>query len=75
MFAFDPTDLDARLPAYKAAEWCNVSRQLFSWWVRTGKLEPVDRVGRTPLYRYGDALKVEQQMRRSAQSRRKVAVA
>ena len=74
MFAFDPQNLDAHLPAYKAAEWCNVSRQLFSWWVRTGKLKPVDHIGRTPLYRYRDALEVEKQMRRSAQSRRKVAV-
>jgi predicted site-specific integrase-resolvase len=72
MFAFDPYDMDALLPAHMAAEMCNVSRQLFSWWVRTGKIEPVARRGRTPLYRLGDAFDVEAQTRQSAQSRRKV---
>jgi len=71
MFAFEPYDMDSLLPAHKAAEMCNVSKQLFNWWVRSGKLEPVDTEGR-PLYRLRDALNVEKQMRRSAQSRRKV---
>jgi hypothetical protein len=65
-------DMDARLPAHQAADLVGVSRQLFSWWVRTGKLESVAIAGRTPLYRLGDVLEVEKQMRRSAQSRRKV---
>ena len=73
MFAFDPYDMDALLPAHMAAEKCNVSTQLFNWWVRTGKLKPVDNEGR-PLYRLRDALNVEKQMRRSGQSRRKVSV-
>jgi predicted site-specific integrase-resolvase len=64
-------DMDAQLPAHLAAAQVGVSRQLFSWWVRAGHLEPVAHDGNTPLYRFGDALHVERQMRRSSQSRRK----
>lgn len=64
-------DPDNLLPAAEAAFAANVSRQLFDYWRRSGKIQPakVDQTGRA-LYRVGDALDVERDMRNSPQSRR-----
>lgn len=59
------------LPAFIVARKLGVSRQLLHSWVRSGKLHPADwgRDGR-PLYRPLDAAHIEQQTRRSPNSRR-----
>lgn len=59
-------DLDARVPAWYAAQKMGVSRQLFNWWRRTGKVTP----GEDGLYRLGDVLEVERQTAASPLSRR-----
>jgi DNA-binding transcriptional MerR regulator len=66
-------DLDAKLPAHLAAAMVGVSRQLVNYWRSAGLLQPVGTRGRSPLYRLGDVLKVEQATRRSVQSRRRSA--
>lgn len=63
-------DLDAQLPAHLAAAMVGVSRQLINYWRSSGHLTPVDADGRSPLYRLGDLLAVERDMRRSPQSHR-----
>jgi hypothetical protein len=63
-------DPDARLPAHLAARLVGVSRQLINSWRASGRLQPVGRRGRSPLYRLGDILRVEADTRRSSQSRR-----
>lgn len=63
-------DLDAKLPAHLAAAMVGVSRQLINYWRTSGKLKPIDREGRQPLYRLGDLFEVEQETRRSPQSHR-----
>lgn len=63
-------DLDAKLPAHLAAAMVGVSRQLINYWRRSGRLEPVAVDGRSPLYRLGDILDAERDMRRSPQSHR-----
>ncbi len=66
-------DLDARLPAHLAAAMVGVSRQLVNYWRNAGLLRSVGASGRSPLYRLGDVLEVEQTTRRSTQSRRRSA--
>lgn len=64
-------DLDARVPARFAADRIGVSKQLFNYWRRTGKVTPDDH-GR---YRLGDVLEVERQTRRHPNSRRQIQAA
>lgn len=47
-----------------------VCRHLIGMWKTLGKLEVRGRRGRSPLFRYGDILTVEQQTRRSGYSHR-----
>jgi DNA-binding transcriptional MerR regulator len=63
-------DPDTKLPAHLAAAMVGVSRQLVNYWRTSGKLKPVDRDGRRPLYRLGDILQVERSTRHSPQSHR-----
>ena len=60
-------NLDARLPAHLAALAAGVSKQLFNYWRTSGKIRP-DEDG---LYRYGDVLAVEADMRKAPQSSRR----
>jgi len=64
-----PVNLDARLPAHLAALAVGVKKQLFNYWRASGKIRP-DENG---LYRYGDVVALEAQMRRHPQSRRRPA--
>ncbi len=63
-------DLDAKLPAHLAARLVGVSRQLINYWRASGALTPVAVKGRSPLYRIGDLVEVERDMRRSSRSHR-----
>ena len=47
-----------------------VCRHTIAWWRSTGKVEPLDRRGRSPLYRFGDILVVERDTRLSGTSHR-----
>lgn len=60
-------NLDARLPAHLAALAVGVSRQLFNYWRTSGKISPDER----GLYRYGDAVLLEADMRRNPRSSRR----
>jgi predicted site-specific integrase-resolvase len=64
-------DLDAKLPAHLAARLVGVSRQLVHYWHTAGHLTPVAVSGRQPLYRLGDLLAVERDMRNSPHSHRR----
>lgn len=65
-------DLDRLLPATEAAMRANVSKQVFNYWRRAGKVKPAefDKRGRA-LYRARDALKAERDARRSGRSHRR----
>jgi hypothetical protein len=55
-----PVDLEALLPAYLVAKVVGVTRQVFNYWRKVGKVVAagVDKTGRA-LYRLRDALVVE----------------
>lgn len=48
----------------------DVSPQLFAMWVRNGKLKPVGKRGRSPLYAWGDVIDVEKATRTNPNSAR-----
>lgn len=62
--------LDTPVTAAQGARLTGVSRHLIAWWVSVGKLTPIGRVGRSPLYRLGDLYDVEREMRQSSKSHR-----
>jgi hypothetical protein len=62
----EAVDLDARVPAWFAAQRAGVSKQLLNYWRTKGKVAPDER----GLYRLGDVLVVESQTRRSSTSSR-----
>jgi hypothetical protein len=66
-------DLNACVTAAQGARVAGVSRHLVGTWVAGEKLRPVDRSGRSPLYRLGDILAVERDTRRSGYSHRRTA--
>jgi predicted site-specific integrase-resolvase len=61
-------NLDARLTPSEAARLAGVSRQLFNWWRREGKVHP----GEDGRYRAGDVLEAERDTRRSGRSHRRL---
>lgn len=66
-------NLDAKVTATEAAAspaLKGVCRHLIGMWKTRGKLEVQGRRGRSPLFRYGDILRVEQQTRTSGYSHR-----
>jgi len=64
-----PDDL---LPASIAAKKAGVSRQLFNYWRKTGKVQPAEEADGHDLYRLGDVKRIERVMRNSANSRRRI---
>lgn len=56
---FDPDALVTATEASASPHLCGVSRQLIGMWRHLGKLQVRGTRGRSPLYRYGDILKVE----------------
>ncbi len=61
-------NLDAQVSAREAAGYpplrtYGVCRHLIGMWKRLGKLIPVGQRGRSPLYRWGDVLRVERDTR------------
>lgn len=65
-----PDDL---LPASIAAQKAGVSKQLFNYWRRSGKVQPAEEINGHPVYRLRDVKRVERVMRNSSQSRRQSA--
>jgi len=66
-----PTGDDTRVTAAEAALLLgDVSRHLIYFWVAAGKLAPVGKRGRSPLYRWGDLVAVELATRLSRRSAR-----
>jgi hypothetical protein len=61
-----PMNLEARVTGVQAAAGVRVSRQLVHYWHTSGVLKR----GADGLYRYGDVLAAERDMRRSSRSRR-----
>lgn len=57
--------LDVHVTATEAARRLGVSSQLICMWRRAGKVAPVGRQGRSPLYRLGDLMAVERETRNS----------
>lgn len=53
-------DRDYLLTATEATTLLPISVQLVSIWKAQGKLKPVKHRGRSPLYRFGDVMDVEQ---------------
>lgn len=66
---------DALLTAAEASQLLPVSRHLIGMWKTLGHLTPAGRRGRSPLYRWGDLIRVERDMRRSPHSHRRTAAA
>jgi hypothetical protein len=63
-------NLDALVTATEAATRLpDVSRHLIGMWERLGKIGRRDMRGRSPLYRWGDILAVEADMRTSGRGR------
>lgn len=58
-------NLDAKVTAVEAAPMLGVDRHRIYAWRAFGKLRPVGTRGRSPLYRWGDLLRVERETRRS----------
>lgn len=61
-------NLDAQVTAREAQDWlktARVCRHTIAWWRATGRIKPVGRRGRSPLYRWGDVLAVEHAARSS----------
>lgn len=56
--------------AHPGLQRYRVTRHLIYTWRSLGKIEPVDRRGRSPLYRFGDILLAERDTRRSGASHR-----
>jgi DNA-binding transcriptional MerR regulator len=69
-------NLDAHLRASQAALLARVSRQTFNYWRKSGKIAQVgtDKNGHA-LYRAGDVLVVERDMRNAKQSSRRLTLA
>lgn len=68
-------DLDALVSAREAEDYPplraqRVTRHLIYIWRATGKLAPAGKRGRSPLYRFGDILRVERDTRLSGLSYR-----
>jgi len=71
-----PPDNDALVTAVEAAaspHLKGVSRFLIGMWKHQGKLTVRGHRGRSPLFRYGDVLKVERDTRQSGYSHRQTA--
>ncbi|GAA0738670.1 hypothetical protein Drose_04285 [Dactylosporangium roseum] len=49
-------DLEADVTAAQAARALGISRQVVAMWKANGKIKPVRRKGRSPLYRFGDVI-------------------
>jgi hypothetical protein len=64
----NPAALVSALEA--ASQIPGVSRQLIAMWRRNNKLKPAGKRGRSPLYRWGDIIAVEQATRASKHSTR-----
>jgi hypothetical protein len=61
-------NLNARVSAVEAADWlrtARVCRHLIYFWRAEGRLSPVGKRGRSPLYRWADVLAVEHATRSS----------
>jgi predicted alpha-1,6-mannanase (GH76 family) len=74
---YERINLDAQLRAHQAAQAARVSRQVLNYWRRDGgPLKPVDhdKAGHA-LYRLGDVLAVERDMRNAKQSTRRLVAA
>lgn len=67
-----PPDLQELLPASIAAKRAGVSRQVFNYWRKTGKVRPVGVVNGHAVYRLLDVLKAERDTRRSGRSHRRL---
>jgi predicted site-specific integrase-resolvase len=63
-------NLDALVSAREAAIALGVERHAIYQWRIAGKISPQGRRGRSPLYRWGDLIRVERDTRRAAQSHR-----
>lgn len=68
-------DLDALVSAREAEDYPplqaqGVTRRLIYEWRADGRLKPRGQRGRSPLYRFGDILRVERDTRRSGCSYR-----
>lgn len=62
---------DARVTAAEAATLLpGLTRHAVYMWVQSGKLAPVGKRGRSPLYRWGDLVDVECSTRMSVRSSR-----
>lgn len=55
---------DGLYTATEAAKRLKISSQLICQWRRAGKIKPVAKFGRSPVYRYSELAEVERQMRR-----------
>jgi hypothetical protein len=62
----------APVPAWYIAQQLGVSQQLIRWWVTSGKLDVIGRNGRSPLYDWHQAVRVERDTRQHPQSRRQL---
>lgn len=66
-------NLDAQVSALDAAGWlkaAGVCRHRVYAWRSEGRIAPVGRRGRSPLYRWGDVLRAEAETRMSGLSHR-----
>lgn len=68
-------NLDAQVSAREAAGYppmvkAGVCRHLIYVWRAAGRLRPVGKRGRSPLYRWGDVLQAERDTRMSGRSHR-----
>lgn len=60
----------AKVTAAEAARLLGIDRHLIYVWRAAGKIEPVEKRGRHPLYRWCDLVQVERDTRTSGRSYR-----
>lgn len=63
-------NLDALVTAAEAASLLPIDRHLIYVWRAAGRIEPVGKRGRSPLYRWCDLVQVERDTRTSGRSYR-----